>query len=400
MQKAAFVFVTFLFFSCFSFAGEPSPFIHRDGSILRDSSGMNIKLRGINLGGWLLWEGWMWGDGFKSQSKLMDRLTELAGKEEVLQFRTDVFHSLMTEADIKAIASAGFNVVRIPFNHRLFRFEGDSISEQSEGWAILDTVMKWCTQNRLYAVLDMHAAPGGQSPFFIADHSPHELLWKSQKSREKTVLLWKAIARHYAGNASVAGYDLLNEPVPHHDHQLMDLYKEIIAAMRTVDKNHLVFLEGANFAKRFSIFKALPDPNMAFSFHVYTWLGADPARKVRRYAALVKELNVPVWCGEWGENNHEVILHTRKVLEEPSNAFCGWAYWSWKRTHTRYPNLNEIVPGTEWKKMMSWMKTRDHAYRTSPEETKAAMKDFLEACQFNRLKRDSEMLEILSGGLK
>jgi hypothetical protein len=138
---------------------------------------------------------------------------------------------------------------------------------------------------------------------------------------------------------------------------------------------------------------------MAFSFHVYTWLGADPARKVKKYADLVKTLNVPVWCGEWGENNYEVILHTRVVLEDISNAFCGWAYWSWKRTHTRYPNLNEIVPGKEWKKMMSWMKTRDHAYRTSPEETKVAMKEFLDACQLNRLKRDNEMLKVLTGGL-
>jgi hypothetical protein len=49
--------------------------------------------------------------------------------------------------------------------------------------------------------------------------------------------------------------------------------------------------------------------------------------------------------------------------------------------------------------MMSWMKTRDHAYRTSPEETKVAMKEFLDACQLNRLKRDNEMLKVLTGGL-
>jgi endoglucanase len=374
---------------------ENTAFVHRTGRTLTDSTGHVLQLRGINLGGWLLWEGWMWGTGLKSQSKLTKRLEELAGRSATDSFRTTVFYTLIAEADIQAIAASGFNVVRLPFNHRLFSFVDDSISVASEGFKIIDRVLSWCRKYGIYAVIDMHAAPGGQSRFFIADHTHHQKLWNSESSRLKTIVLWKAIAAHYADNPIVAGYDLLNEPVPHPDTKLRALYLRIIAAIRKKDSRHLLFLEGAGFAKRFKVFHELPDSNMAFSFHVYTWFGGDAARKVKVYAALSRKLNVPVWCGEWGENNYETILHTRTVLENPDNGFCGWAYWSWKRTHTRFPNINEIETGPEWKKMMRWMKTKDHAYHTSPEETRAGMKQFLFGCRYENLRPDKNMYDLL-----
>jgi hypothetical protein len=371
-------------------------FVHREGTFLKDSTGQTIQLRGVNLGGWLLWEGWMWGDGFKSQSKLMKLFAELAGTEQAERFRDSVTLNLMSETDIREIAAAGFNVVRVPFNHRLFSFTDTGIAENSLGFKILDRVIGWCRTNGVYVVLDMHAAPGGQSPFFIADHSKNKLLWKSETSRAKTVILWRAIAARYRNNTCVAGYDLLNEPVPHKDKQLISLYQQIILAIRQKDINHTIYLEGAKFAKRFSAFKSLPDSNMVFSFHTYTWFGGDASKKVKPYASLSKKLNVPVWCGEWGENKYEIILHTRLALENPDNAFSGWCYWTWKRVHGRFPTLNEIDAGPNWKKIMNWIKHKDHDRRPTPEETVQGMADFLIACQSKNLVRNKSMLEVLT----
>jgi endoglucanase len=373
----------------------PDRFLHRDGRALKDSAGNAVLLRGVNLGGWLLWEGWMWGDGFKSQTRVKKRFSELVGKEETEKFEKSVFLNLITERDIEEISKAGFNVVRLPFNHRIFEFKGDTVSELSPGWAILDSVVGWCKKYGVYAVIDMHAAPGGQSIFFIADHTRHELLWKDEKSRKKTILLWKAISKHYAFNTTVAGYDLLNEPVPPKDRKLVNLYARIISGIRENDKNHLVILEGANFAKRFTGFHALPDSNMAFSFHIYTWLGGKPEVKVKAFAKIGMELNVPVWCGEWGENNYDLIRHTRDVMEDPENGFSGWCYWSWKRVHSRFPNLNIIEPGEHWMKIMSWFKYPDHAHRPTKEETLLGMSEFLQATHANLLRRDKDLYEIL-----
>ncbi len=390
------IFVFIFIFFLLSFSVQANNFIHREGMLLKDSTGQTLQLRGVNLGGWLLWEGWMWGDGFKSQSKLMKRFTELAGKEQAEAFRDSVTMQLMSELDIREIAAAGFNVVRIPFNYRLFTFHGSNIEENSIGWKILDKVIGWCRNQGVYAVIDMHAAPGGQSPFFIADHTKNQLLWKSEVSRAKTIILWKAISNRYRNNTTVAGYDLLNEPVPHKDKQLVYFYRRLIDAIREKDQNHTVYLEGANFAKRFSAFKSLPDSNVAFSFHVYTWLGGDAAKKIKPYAKLSKDLNVPVWCGEWGENNYAIILHTRVALENPDNGFAGWCYWSWKRASSRFPNLNTVDGGANWKKIMKWIKRRDHDQRPTPEETIQGMKDFLIACQSQNLIRDKSMFEVLS----
>jgi len=387
-----------LFFLVFTFSNlySGNPFVHRDGRLIKDSLNRTITLRGVNLGGWLLWEGWMWGDGLKSQTRVMRRFTQLVGKEEAGKFREAVFRELISESDIREIAAAGFNVVRLPFNHRLFDFTGDSISDKSLGWVVLDSVIGWCRKYGVYAVIDMHAAPGGQSIFFIADHTKHRLLWHSEDSRAKTIALWKAIARHYASNPVVAGYDLLNEPVPPRDIKLVKLYERIITSVRLVDPNHLVFLEGAKFAKRFTAFHTLPDSNTAFSFHIYTWFGGDAEKKVKMYSRLGQDLNAPVWCGEWGENNYEIILHTRTVMEDPSNAFSGWCYWSWKRVHSRFPNLNEIEPGTKWKTVMGWFKYPDDAHKPTKELTLAAMKEFLAASHSQFLKKDTELYHILT----
>jgi endoglucanase len=371
-------------------------FMHREGTVLKDSLGNKVQLKGVNLGGWLLWEGWMWGDGFKSQSRLMKKFTDLVGKEEAEKFRDTVFRSWMKEADIRAIHAAGFNVVRIPFNHRLFTFVNDSVLDSSPGWAILDSVIGWCRKNGVYAVIDMHAAPGGQSIFFIADHTRGELVWKSEASCKKTIQLWKAIATHFKDNTTVAGYDLLNEPVPPRDKLLVKLYERIITAIRTTDKGHLIFLEGANFAKRYKAFHQLPDSNVAFSFHIYTWLGGKPEKKVKAFARLSKRLNVPVWCGEWGENHYELIQRTRKCMEDPENGFCGWAYWSWKRVHNRFPNLNEIQPAEHWRKLAGWLKYPDQAHRPDKTEALLAMKELLAAANFSALFQDKKMYEVLT----
>jgi endoglucanase len=396
VKKVSLFLLLFSFHFYISSSAGTGRFIHRDGKLLKDSTGNTVSLRGVNLGGWLLWEGWMWGDGFKSQSRLMKRFSELVGEKETQKFSNSVFSEMIREADIRAISEAGFNVVRLPINHRIFEFVGDSISEKSQGWALLDSVLGWCAKHQVYAVIDIHAAPGGQSIFFIADHTRHKLLWHAEESRRKTIQLWRAIARHYASNPTVAGYDLLNEPVPPNDKILVSLYSRIIAGIREVDPNHLIILEGANFAKRFTGFHQLPDSNMAFSFHIYTWLGGKPERKVKAFVKVGKELNVPVWCGEWGENNYEIIRHTRAVMEDPENGFSGWCYWSWKRVHSRFPNLNEIHSGGHWTKVMSWFKYPDHAHRPTEEETLLAMREFLAATRYEVLIRDKSLYEILS----
>ena len=56
-----------------------NPMLHVSGSQLVDAQGKPVIVRGVNLGGWLMWEGWMFGKGFVSESEIVKKLDTLAG---------------------------------------------------------------------------------------------------------------------------------------------------------------------------------------------------------------------------------------------------------------------------------------------------------------------------------
>ena len=177
-----------------------------------------------------------------------------------------------SRADIQKIAQAGFNVVRVPRNDRVF--EGDG------GWRILDRLLGWCEKHKVYVVLDLHAVPGGQSRLGMADPADTgHLVWASEENQAKTLEIWKAIAARYHNRQIIAGYDLINEPAPPAGKDLVRLYQRIIRAIR-VDPNHLIIVEGGKFASDFSMFDKPLCENQAFSLHMYTWFGDDRKKEV------------------------------------------------------------------------------------------------------------------------
>ena len=55
----------------------------------------------------------------------------------------------------------------------------------------------------MYVVLDLHAAPGGQSGYFIADPQGKKRLWDDETYQQRTVALWKAIAARYHDRCAI-----------------------------------------------------------------------------------------------------------------------------------------------------------------------------------------------------
>ena len=97
-------------------------FIRASGTEMVDGSGRPILLKGVNLGGWLLWESYIirfQGDGW-TESRMKRRVVELVGEKEAYRFFRAYRDNYTTRADIRRIAKLGYNVVRIPFNSRIF----------------------------------------------------------------------------------------------------------------------------------------------------------------------------------------------------------------------------------------------------------------------------------------
>ena len=128
----------------------------------------------------------------QSQSAIEARLAEAAGTEATCRFRQGVRDRFVTEQDVAAIAAEGFNVVRVPLNHR------DFACPSAPGWAVVDRLLHWCEAHHVYVVLELHSAPGGQTRFFISDPEA-VLLWDSDEAKDRTVAVWRAIAARYAG---------------------------------------------------------------------------------------------------------------------------------------------------------------------------------------------------------
>ncbi len=259
-------------------------------------------------------------------------ISELVGEDEARRFWKTYRDNYITREDVRFIKQAGFNSVRVPFNYRLFVSERDNKTLEGEGYELLDRIVGWCREESLLVILDMHAAPGGQTGDNIDDSWGYPFLFERAESQELAVNIWRKIASRYSDEPTVAGYDLLNEPIAHHfdivdlNPKLEPLYRKIVKGIREVDKNHIIFLGGAQWDTNFKIFGPPFDDKLAYTFHKY-WMDVNQ-QAIHEYVEFRDQHNVPVWMGESGENTDEWIASFRTLLEQNN---VGWCFWPYKK---------------------------------------------------------------------
>ena len=368
-----------IFFSTAILAQNTS-FVSVKGNQLLNEKGQSLFLKGVNLGGWLLWEEWMWGGAFHSETLMKTRLKELLGEEKYKSFLEEYYSNFVTRKDIRLLSQNNVNCVRVPFNYRLFT------DGEADGFALIDSLVNRCRDYGVYMILDMHAAPGGQSPYFIADPDGKQL-WQSEENKNKAIEVWKKLADHYKNETIIAGYDLLNEPKTKNTADLVNFYKKLALEIRTVDPNHLLIMEGNNLAHDFNGFPETITNNQLYSFHYYAWFGEK--KKKENIDKLVKSIpgNCPVWCGEWGEDQLLNLQEANRLLKEQSRV-CGISFWSYKKVYKDNKKMPfcSILPGNDWEKVLKWL-TR-HKEKPTAEEVEKGISDFLNAlklenCTFN-----------------
>ncbi|HVJ06991.1 MAG TPA: glycoside hydrolase family 5 protein [Acidisarcina sp.] len=341
-------FLCLLLFLCSIGAQAQGGFVHREGKNLVDASGKPLLLRGINLGNWLVNEGYMFrlDDGPQSGREIEAYFNELIGPVEAEEFWHEYRQQYITERDIDLIHRAGFNSVRIPLHYKFF------LPGNEEGFALLDRVVEWSHKAGLYVILDLHCAPGGQTGTNIDDSWGYPWLYESPEEQQRTIAVWQRIAGHYRNNHTVLGYDMLNEPVPHfpalakYKPMLEPLEKRIAHAIREVDGNHVIIATGAVWDSDFSVLGAPFDNNILYTFHKY-WM--PPVQdSIQSYVDFRERYQVPIWLGESGENKDEWVAQFVPLLEKNN---IGWAFWPYKKmdqascpvTFDRPPYWDEVV---------------------------------------------------------
>ena len=107
-------------------------FVTADGSVL--------QLKGINLGNWLMPEGYMFKfEKAKAPRQIYAAFERVLGPEEARRFWTRYRDIYIGKDDIRFIKSVGFNLIRIPLHYALFMKDDGAI--EGEGWALLDRVI-------------------------------------------------------------------------------------------------------------------------------------------------------------------------------------------------------------------------------------------------------------------
>jgi endoglucanase len=327
-------------------------FAHTGHKQILDAAGKPLLLRATNLGNWLVPHGYMWlfEGGPQSPSEISALVLELHGPEGSAAFWQKYRENYVTHEDIALLHRAGFNAIRVPLHYSLFE------SDDAEGFKLLDRLIVWSRAEGLYVVLDLEAAPGGQTGADIDDSAGYPWLYQSPQEQQHLIAIWRRLATHYRDEPAVLGYDLLNEPIPHYpklaplNSLLEPLYKKLSDEIRKVDAHHILFLGGAQWDANFSVFGKPFDTNVVYTFHKY-WTAPDES-VLRPYIDFRERYDVPIWMGESGENTDEWIAQFVKALEKNN---IGWAFWPYKKME-KPSAVVSIIPPADWGKIVEFAK--------------------------------------------
>jgi endoglucanase len=361
--------------------------------------GKVLHPRGINLGGWLVPEGYMLGFSKAiAPWQIRQVFKELVGTEADNAFWRRWYHSFITRDDIRYIRATGMNIVRVPFDYRLFTPEEYPGTWIRTGFELLDRVVEWSGEAGLFVLLDMHAAPCGHNAWNIDYGYP--FLYDDAACLSRTAEVWRRIARHYAGNRTIIGYDLLSEPEPpegeRRQAKLDDTYEKIAAAIRKVDGNHLLFLTSVQPDAPSDMFeKERLTHKLVYTFHLYWKKPIE--QSFDEHMKFSQKYDVPIFLGESGENTDDWVKSFRLALERKD---VGWTFWTYKRMDAS-ASMRTFARPTYWDELAAYQESPGDPFakpkkpRPSPEHARAALEGLLRNASFENTRENVGYVEAL-----
>jgi hypothetical protein len=363
------ILIFLLFFSKQLFS---QGFLKANGKMIVNEKGEEIIFRGMGLGGWMLQEPYMLSlSGVASaQYDIRKKIVDLIGEANTKKFYEAWLDNHCTRSDIDSLAAWGFNSVRLPMHYNLFTLpvEKEPVAGKNtwltKGFTLIDSLLSWCKADKIYLILDLHATPGGQgNDVAISDRDTSKpSLWQSELNKQKTIALWRKLAERYANEQWIGGYDLINETnwgfqnasdkngcAETENVPLKKMLTDITDAIRQVDKKHVIFIEANCWANNYNGIFPLWDNNIVVSFHKY-WNSNDQ-QSIQKFLDIRDKYNVPVWCGESGENSNVWFTDAIGLFEKNK---IGWAWWPLKKFGLNNPL--QIKQNNGYKQLISYWK--------------------------------------------
>ncbi len=344
-------------------AGVGAGYWHTSGNQILDSSGNPVRIAGIN---------WY---GFETPDEIAHGLW------------AQDYHKIIDD-----MKNLGYNTIRIPFSNQMVEtpivpqnlsfFNTGPINTDLKGLnslQILDKIITYAGQDGLKVILDDHRSEAGESA------EQNGLWYTSAYPSSAWVSDWTALAKRYAGNPTVIGFDLRNEPHtpagdtyaqgatwgtgdPNTDVRLA--YQQAGNAILAADPGALIFCEGIGenptasggtnstwwggdlaLAGQFPVTLTSPG-HVVYSAHDYgpslfqqTWFNSSttPASLDAvwngNWGYLYNQGTAPVWVGEFGTDNTASDVQSTAAGSQgqwfsslvsyiASNRWMGWTYWA------------------------------------------------------------------------
>lgn len=179
-----------------------------------------MKIKGVNLGNWLVLEKWMnpalfAGTTAEDEYYLPRQLTR-----EVYEARIQIHRSeYITERDFVAIKAMGMEAVRIPVPYFVFGDREPFIGCIQE----LDKAFNWAERYGLQILIDLHTAPMGQNGFDNGGICG-VCKWSRYPEEVEFVLsVLERLAERYGTRKGLWGIEVLNEPITERAWKMMDV---------------------------------------------------------------------------------------------------------------------------------------------------------------------------------
>ncbi|MCF0119508.1 MAG: cellulase family glycosylhydrolase, partial [Limosilactobacillus mucosae] len=291
------------------------------------------KIKGVNLGGWLVLEKWMAphlfdGTNADDEYYLPQELSEKEYLARITQHRSN----FITEADFLRIASTGFNLVRIPVPYFIFGDRKPFIGAIAE----LDRAFNWAEAYGLKILIDLHTAPDSQNGFDNGGISG-VCKWAQEPAEvEFELSVLERLAKRYHDRTALYGIEVLNEPATEKMFKSMttrylprdpkkaagsaaitfeflyDFYQRAYEILRPILPNDkvIMFHDGFDLSKWHAFFTENDFENVVLDTHQYLMVAEMEGAELNP-AAYEKAMNkigdqiaavnkyVPVFVGEW-----------------------------------------------------------------------------------------------------
>lgn len=368
------------------------------------------KIKGVNLGNWLVLEKWMLpelfeGTGAEDEVWLNRKMNPAELKEKMKEHR-DTF---ITEQDFAFIKEQGIWLLRIPVPYFIF---GDR--PPFNGCVeYLDKAFDWAEKYGLQILIDLHTVPGSQNGYDNGGLTGVCKWCKNPEEVEFALTVLERLAKRYGQREGLYGIEALNEPISFLVYAtapstgkavdkeeakgsgyvplpfLENFYRNAYRRLRKIlpENKTIVFHDGFRLRHWGKFFRKEHMKNVVLDTHIYIFAMESfvPIHMPWVYQIYIKsqqrlieriQRDVPVMVGEWcicnkyaekavsGKSAEESSdrsaqadaqdeLRKKRYLEiaamqlQAWESGAGWIYWSYQFKPNRKEPLDE-----KWKE--SW----------------------------------------------